>query len=325
MRGWWERPSVGVVGPGLLPPDRGTAAPTPWDGGEIGAALHAGGTVWTAQGQRLRLRSADPVRRAYRTAVGWVYGGSDHALLLADGGEPLDLVRDVNQWLLRADGAALAAVDGNELMVAPISADGLGQPAVAPVPIGTTLVAFPDQQVVFAGPRGAWYDHWHPGTPYQPTPTEEIAVLYDGLADGNLVGLVKEGDGYCLARITAGADGLRPSDKQGCDMGFWPPPAPAPEASAAGWVSPDGTWLAVPQAQLLWLVLLTDLTDGDVTEVYCPRQAGVSPYWLDATTLLTSSDRRAVRCHVDGTTDATRLPADLGAGWQYAPVLAPAP
>ena len=324
LRGWWERPDAGVVGPGLLPPDRASTAPTPWDGREIGVALHAGGTVWTPTGQRLWLRGVEPVRRAYRTPLGWVYGAPDRALLLPDDGTPVDLVTGVDQWLIRADGAELAAVAGGELRVAPISAGGLGEPVVAPVPAGTTLVAFPDERLIFAGRGGAWYDYWHPGTPYEPTHMDEIVVLYDGMVGDDMIGLVQDGDGYCLAVITAGPDGLHPSDRKGCDLGFWPPTEAAPEADTAGWLSPDGTWLALPHARVLWLVQLTDLTDGTVNKIYCPREAGVIPFWLDTTTLLTSSDRRAVRCHVDGTIDATRLPQGLGADWQYARILGPA-
>lgn len=322
LQGWWApEPTVNnaVISPILPPPEPATEIsgtddePLPWRGNRHGLELRLVNRIWAADGERPLLRGTALVEQAYRTPYGLLYG-SPAEIRLAGSDEVVGLATDAGRWLPSPDGRQVAFISGGALHVARLDTDGLGTPARADVPAGTTPVIFWGERVVLAGPEPGTYDLWDPAGPYRPAWTDQLAAVY-GQAGDDLVVLVGEPGAHCLARVPAGADELRPDRGGGCDR-----PVPV-GPDGYGWLAPGGGWLALPDGDQVHLLPTSPPQGDDVATVTCPRHEPVTPMWWDATTLLTADESGVVTCNVAGEKERLGRPDGLGPEWDYVPAL----
>lgn len=318
LRDWWQQPvSTGVVSPVFpLPeplPDR-SAGPDrgQWHGGELGVEVRVVNRVWTAAGERFLLGGSALVDQAYRTPHGLVYGNDQEIRLHREDGTVVDLVAAPGPWVVSADGQRVATVSGTTVQVLGLGPAGLlGEPARAGVPPGSQPVGFWGDRVIISGPEGDRFDVWDPAMPYRPA-WSSLAAVY-GQAGDDLLVLVADPEGLCLARVPAGAPRLTPAGSQ-CLRTLSGVTEPS-----SGWLSPTGEWLALPEGDRVQIVEVGQ-EQGQLGPVAtCPRDERVEPVWWSDTVLLSARRGGAVSCDVNGTVAGVDLPGGTGRLWQFLP------
>jgi hypothetical protein len=319
LQHWWQGPvaTTGVVSPILPRPEPvHEPVPEPWHGGELGVELRMFNRLWTATGEHQVLSGSALVRQAYRTPYGVVYGSEQEIRLRRDDATVVDLVSYAGQWLVSPDGRQVVSVAGDTAQVVPLDMNAeRGQLEQAHVPEGTRPAAFWGSRVILGSSDGARFDVWDPAGSYDPAWNSALAAVY-GPVDEDLLVLVGEPGGYCLALVPAGADRLEPDQTDGsCQQ-----PLPV-TADGYGWLAPGGGWLAVPDGDQVQLIQVT-LDEREVTPVAtCPRHEPVTPIWSNPTTLLSADGDGAVSCDIDGAVNRSGRPDRIGRLWQYVPAL----
>lgn len=318
LQHWWQEPVItgSAVSP-ILPPsepihERATTADAePWDGGALGLEVRVVNRVWSATGERVLLRGASLVERAYQTPHGLLYGSDQEVLLRRHDGGVLDVLRDSGPWLVSPDGLRVAAVADGTLRVAQLAAtNSPGRIDQTWVPEGSRPVAFWGDRVVISGPGGDGFDVWDPADTYEPAWNHRVTWVYGPVGQDLLV-LVEASGGYCLARVPAGAANLALDTSAGqCGQ-----PVPV-TGDGFGWLAPGGSWLAVPDGERIRLVEVA-LGGDDPSQASCPRQEWKNPIWWDSTTLLSADRNGAVSCDVRGAVGRVELPERAGRLWEF--------
>lgn len=301
--------------------------------------LVAKGQLWTSDGQKLKLGSAQgqaAVSPAYRLSVGWLVDDSGQLALVGSDGKQVQLAK-ADSWAVDATGARLAYVAQAHLYVAQLGKNGLNPVADAAVPAGTVAVTFVGTQIVLGARTDGVitaYDHWSTLEQYRPTWTDKVRAIY-GTSGGALIGLAagpKAGTA-CLAKLALDPTGFGVTQSGGCDLGLG-----APEVRAA--LSADGRWLAVRRTVSVAFYDLTTFFTSEQSTAICllptaqvESQAAAqtmvrsrtaktlaaaapatgTPIWEQADSLLVADPSGAVRCRTDGTVERAALPDDTPA------------
>jgi hypothetical protein len=317
VQDWRTGELSGTYGMGDLPSQRSapapaeptTAAPVP-EPLRIAVDLLAGGQLWTADGQRLTIGANGELTRAYRVPVGWLVGGPGQSLLLRPDGTTVPLKVGDN-WVVSADGSRIAYTTGSTVRVATVDSGGVTEVAVTTADVSAVPVTFAGDTVVIAAVGAAGklekLGQWRPPGPYRPTWTQQVLQVYDAPGP-DLVGLVPSKAGMCLARMAADSAGLRVSAVGACGIPLRP---------AA--VSPDGGWLAVPEADVVTVYDLRTVFAKPTAAARCGVANATDVVWEDATRLLVAHNGGAVRCRTDGSLEPATLPAGLPVPWRFVP------
>jgi hypothetical protein len=317
LRIWFQGPvaTIGVVSPVLPPPEPVVEpVPEPWHGGALGLELRLVNRMWTATGERLLLSGSALVEQAYRTPHGVVFGSAREVRLRREDGTTVDVLPGAGDWLVSPDGQRVVSAAGGTVRLARLGVGGVrGQVARAEVPEGTRPVAFWGTRVVLTGPDGVRFDVWDPAASYRPAWTSALATVY-GPAGDDLLVLVGQPDGHCLAAVPASATRL-PADRGDLPCGQ----RLAVAGDRSGWLAPGGGWLAVPDGDQVRMIEVALGGTDDPAVLTCPRHESVTPTWWSPTDLLSADEDGAVSCDTGGGQTRQALPERVGTLWEYVP------
>ncbi|MDP9797928.1 hypothetical protein J2S43_006440 [Catenuloplanes nepalensis] len=323
-----EAPSVVPSPPAVAEAERGpdvsaTAEQRDVDGRPTGIDLdiRAGDRLWTTGGSIVTLTGVGSVTRAYRVAIGWVYGGEHGVrLLLLEDGTTKALSGNGDDWALDPAGERITFVADGRLHVGAVTTRGLAVTAGAPIAAGVRPVGFVGDSVLVRADTGG-YALVDPAAPAEPAFDTRVLTVLGPRADGATTALVREagGDRVCLARLAASAAKLTIGTTGGCTLGLTVDGDPGVRLSA------DGSHVYQAGDDGFRMAGVDDVLGGDGDTAVCAAPAGTAAVWISADTLLAGADRVAVTCRADGTRDTVALPADVGAGWQYVPRLGAVP
>lgn len=287
----------------------------------IGLDVRAGDRLWTTGGSVVALPGVGSVTRAYRVAIGWVYGGEHGVrLLLLEDGTTKALSGNGDDWALDPAGERIAFVADGRLHVGAVTTRGLAVTAGAPIAAGVRPVGFIGDSVLIRADGGG-HALFDPAAPAEPAFDTRVLTVLGPRADGATTALVREagGDRVCLARLAANGVTLTIGTTGGCALGLTTDGDPGVRLSA------DGSHVYQAGDDGYRMTGVDRALGGDPGTEVCAAPTGTAAVWISADTLLAGANRTAVTCRADGTRETVALPADIGTGWQFVPRLGAVP
>jgi hypothetical protein len=321
MRGWWITDEnsgrgggrAGVGGPGPIEFD-GLATEQPIDYTPVALRVDVtiDNRIWdSATGKWLSAGGSDPLTDVVRVPLGWLAGDRSGVRLVQYDGTVRPVAAGTISWAVNDDGSQIAMVHDTTLSISQVTGHGAVELKSTTVPAGETPIGFVASTVVLTSSTGE-VDAWRPGVSLDPS---SVRYVYTSKRTATFGVVDSPGSGRpCLAEVEIGEVGIRQVAIAGChDL--------LAQGVGKAAVSPDGQHLATPFDGGLWIVNLdrsvaasaANPSAAPVWVATCASDAGATPVWQDARTVVTSAHGEMVACSIDGIQRPVEMPRGVPA------------